>query len=268
MARSTASTNVDPHEITRLRALLKAAPAKSYFDPDVGYLELMGDVKARTTASTFAMELPLVAAVYERWWRPSLVRIAKGVSGPSMEDEYTTAGELLQLEDGDVVLDLGCGPGNFTRRFARSAGGDGLVVGYDGSRPMLDRAIVENASFDGPPPAYVHGDATSLPFKAGSFDALCCFAALNLFPDPMATLDESARVLKSGGRIALLTSNVSGNQLAKLPAKVFGKVAGMSMFREEELRTALEERGFEVTAQQGHGSVQVVGAVRTGAAVI
>lgn len=259
---ASAPTAAGPQEITRLRKLLKGAPAKTEFNADVGYLELMGDTESRTTASTIAMGLPLVSAIYERWWRPALTRLAKGVSGPSMSDEYATAGELLAIADGDTVLDLACGPGNFTRRFALAAGADGLVVGYDGSRSMLDRAVSENASLHGPRPVYAHGDATVLPFKQNSFDALCCFAALNMFPDPMATLDEAARVVKPGGRLALLTSNVSGSRLANLPAHAFGKIAGMSMFYEDQLRRELEERGFDVSFQQGHGAVQVVGASR------
>ena len=43
--------------------------------------------------------------------------------------------------------------------------------------------------------AYVRGDAQDLPFRDQSFDAVCCFAALHLFADPMKALDSITRVL-------------------------------------------------------------------------
>ena len=84
------------------------------------------------------------------------------------------------------MLDVACGTGNFTRDFARTVGPDGLAVGIDASATMLTRAVA-----DTDPPAgwtrsrYVRGDAQELPFRDHSFDAVCCFAALHLFADPM-----------------------------------------------------------------------------------
>ena len=124
-----------------------------------------------------------------------------------MAEEKRIARLLMGLGPGDGVLDVACGPGNFTRDFARAVGDDGLAVGVDGSRPMLERAVREaaaRAEIDNL--AFVHCDATALPFRDASFDAVCCFAALNLFAEPFAALDEMRRVLSRGGRIALFTS--------------------------------------------------------------
>ncbi len=62
--------------------------------------------------------------------------------GPTMADERLIALEMLELAPGERVLDIGCGPGNFTRAFARAAE-DGLVVGIDASETMLARAVTE-----------------------------------------------------------------------------------------------------------------------------
>jgi ubiquinone/menaquinone biosynthesis C-methylase UbiE len=254
-------STADPAAIVDARKLLKAPAAKRSFNPATGYLELIDDGRQPVTASTIAMQLPLVSSIYEHWWRPALTRVAKGMSGPTMSDEYASAQQLMHLTRGSVVLDLACGPGNFSRRFARTVGDDGLVVGYDGSRPMLDQAVRQHNGGVPDRLAYVLGEATGLPFKAGSFDAVCCFAALNMFPEPMTTLTEIARVLKRGGRVALLTSNISGGGATALIARGFGLVAGMTMFSERQLSEALEQRGFSIELHEASGATQMIGAV-------
>ena len=57
---------------------------------------------------------------------------------------------------------------------------------------------------------YVRAGATNLPFRDGSFDAVCCFAALYLIEDPLLAVAEIARVLAPGGRVALLSSVARG----------------------------------------------------------
>src|SRR3954454_2055957 len=123
----------------------------------------------------------VVPRIYERWWRPALGRAAKGVFGPGMSDEKRIARLRLALSPGDGVLDVGCGTGNFTRDFARSAGPDGLGVGLDVSQTMLRRAVDDPRTANLDQVAYVRADAADAPFLDSSFDAVCCFAALNLF---------------------------------------------------------------------------------------
>src|SRR5581483_10668897 len=104
-----------------------------------GYLELIGDSEPESTG--FGQRLMLsgvVPRVYERWWRPMLGRVAKGVLGPGMRDEHRIARLLLGLAPGDGVLDVACGPGNFTRSYGRTVGDEGVVVGIDVSRTMLE----------------------------------------------------------------------------------------------------------------------------------
>ena len=91
------------------------------------------------------MQAGPVSRIYERWWRPGLGRVAKGLTGPGMAEEKRIARLLMGLGPGDGVLDVACGPGNFTRDFARAVGDEGLAVGVDGSRPMLERAVRETA---------------------------------------------------------------------------------------------------------------------------
>lgn len=254
-------SSADTDSVARLRPLLAKRLRNHEFDATLGFLDLIEDRKESVTPATIAMQLPLVSAIYERYWRPAFGRIAKGLSGPSMSAEYETAHMLLKIKHDDTVLDLACGPGNFSRRFARAVAPNGLVVGYDGSRSMLARGVLEARRDETPSLVFVRGEATVLPFETGSFDSVCCFAAIHLFPEPLESLSEMARVLKPGGRIALLTSNASGNGLGILSARAFGAATGIKMFKEDEVRKALEERGFKVETQEAAGATQIVGAV-------
>jgi ubiquinone/menaquinone biosynthesis C-methylase UbiE len=200
-----------------------------------------------------------VSRIYERWWRPLLGRLSKGPLGPSMADEHRIARLLLGLRAGDGVLDIACGPGNFSREFARTVGDAGLVVGLDASREMLDRAVREVRDARVANLAFVHADAAALPFRDASFDAVCCFAALHLFPDPFRALDEMRRVLTPGGRIAILTSCRGRSAPLRTLESVIGKRTGMRMFEQDEIVGALRERGFGEIEQRLSGLTQFAG---------
>jgi SAM-dependent methyltransferase len=225
-----------------------------------GYLDLLGPEHHESPGAVQRLMLSsALPRVYERWWRPALGRAAKGVFGPGMAEERRIARLLLALSTGDGVLDVGCGPGNFTREFARSVGRDGLVVGLDVSPTMLARAVRDTRAAGHDQVAYVRGDAEDLPFVDASFDAVCCFAALNLFGDPYAALDSIARVLTPGGRLAIFTS-VRGRSLPLRGIEELVRVrSGMNMFERDELVDALAERGFDDIRQRLTGMTQFVG---------
>jgi ubiquinone/menaquinone biosynthesis C-methylase UbiE len=245
--------------LDRARPLLTDEARRRAREVD-GYLDLLGPAAPQATglAQRF-MVSSIVPRIYENWWRPALGRVAKGAFGPGMGDEKRIARLLLALSPGDGVLDVGCGTGNFTRDFARSVGPDGLVVGLDVSQTMLARAVADTAEAGFDQVAYVRGDAADAPFVNASFDAVCCFAALNLFADPYGALDSFTRVLTPGGRLAIFTS-VRGRSL---PLRSFERVvqaqSGMNMFERDELVNALIERGFTNVRQRLTGMTQFVG---------
>jgi ubiquinone/menaquinone biosynthesis C-methylase UbiE len=245
--------------LDRARPLLSSAAHEQARAVD-GYLDLLGPSSHESPG--IAQNFMLTSAlprIYERWWRPALGRVAKGAFGPGMNEEKRIARLLLALSPGDGVLDVGCGTGNFTRDFATSVGPDGLVVGLDVSQTMLARAVRDTDEAGLDQVAYVRGDAADAPFLNASFDAVCCFAALNLFADPYAALDSFTRVLTPGGRLAIFTS-VRGRSV---PLRTFERVmqaqSGMNMFERDELVNALVERGFTNVRQRLTGMTQFVG---------
>ena len=227
--------------------------------PD-GYLDLLGDDGPASTGTAFdLMNTGIVPRIYERWWRPGLGRIAKGLMGPSMRDEHRIARLLLGLVPGDGVLDVACGPGNFTRDFARVVADDGLAVGIDASTTMLDRAVRDTPASQFPAAAYIRGNAVELPFRDQSFDAVCCFAALHFFDDPFRALDHMTRVLTPGGRIAILTSCRLRTPPLRTVDGLLGAQSGQRMFERDEITGALEQRGFKDVRQRISGLAQFVG---------
>jgi len=252
-----------PGGLERSLALLdpsRRPPAAPVAD---GLLDLLGaEQVARTGVGQGFMFTRAVPAVYERWWRPALGRVAKGPLGPGMGDERRIARLLLGLGPGDGVLDVACGPGNFTRDFARIVGGTGLVVGVDASRTMLARAVRDSPEATAPDGnvAYVRADATALPFRDASFDAVCCFAALHMMDRPFDALDEMARVLTPGGRIAILTSCRTRTAPARAWDAALGSLTGMRMFERDEITSALTARGFTPVRRRVAGLAQFIGA--------
>ncbi len=100
------------------------------------------------------------------------------------------------VRPGDRVLDACCGTGDLAIA-ARKAGGD--VTGLDFSEPMLARARAKNPDID-----WVSGDATRMPFPDESFDAATVGFGVRNLDDLERGLVELRRVLKPGGRLAIL----------------------------------------------------------------
>jgi ubiquinone/menaquinone biosynthesis C-methylase UbiE len=201
----------------------------------------------------------VVPRVYERWWRPALGRLFKGVLGPGMRDEHRIARLLLGLCPGDGVLDVACGTGNFSRDFGKSVAAAGLVVGIDVSQTMLARAVEDTRASGLANLAYVRGDAEELAFLDNSFDAVCCFAAFHLFQDPWRALDCMTAVLTPGGRIAIFTTARHRTAPVRTAEALMARRSGARLFEEREVVSALEERGYEDVRQRVAGITQFVG---------
>ena len=124
---------------------------------------------------------------------------------------------------------------------------------------MLRRAVQDTRSTGLEQIAYVRGDAQELPFLDRSFDAVCCFAAFHLFPDPMAALDRMTEVLTPGGRIALFTSVRGRSAPLRTFESLLAMRSGARLFEQRELVTALERRGFGEIRQRITGITQFIG---------
>ena len=100
------------------------------------------------------------------------------------------------VRPGDRVLDACCGTGDLAIA-ARKAGGN--VTGLDFSPRMLERARRKAPSIE-----WIEGDLLSLPFEDGSFEAATVGFGVRNVADLERALAELRRVLRSGGRLAIL----------------------------------------------------------------
>ena len=99
----------------------------------------------------------------------------------------------LALPAGSVIADLACGTGDFCRTLTEQGH---KPIGFDLAFGMLAHARTTAP--------LVHSDALSLPVPDGSMDGVTCGFALRNFVELEPFFEELARVVRPGGRIALL----------------------------------------------------------------
>jgi demethylmenaquinone methyltransferase / 2-methoxy-6-polyprenyl-1,4-benzoquinol methylase len=111
----------------------------------------------------------------------------------------------LALTGRETLLDLCTGTADVALAARRTAGGARRVVGVDFAAAMLEVArekidqAGERASI-----ALLRGDATRLPIEGASVDALSVAFGVRNVDDPVAACREMCRVLRPGGRLAIL----------------------------------------------------------------
>lgn len=245
------NTSQEPRELTR--GLLTTAAVLRH-----GFLDALGESTSSPvpTVAQKAMNSRFVATVYERLWRPTSFYLASGVT---TRDEQRRAATALRLSGAHRLLDVACGPGNFTAPLARCLPSGSLAVGFDISEPMLTRAVVDNC---GPQTCYVRGDARTLPFADETFDAVCCFGALYLMPEPFRVTSEMLRVLQPGGRIAILTSYAGQAAPVRKALTATADLIGLTMFDGHSFIDLFSSAGLLDIEQHAQRALQFVAATK------
>ena len=170
---------------------------------------------------------------------------------------------LLQLQPGDRVLDLGCGEGRHVHGLHMLGGLD--VVGVDLDEPALEKARAGLATLPALPEGdianteFTTGDATALNFPDNTFDAVICSEVLEHLPDYNAALCEIRRVLKPDGRLCVSVPHAWPERicwrLAPPPnGYAFEPGGHIRIFDEVDLRVSVERRGFRlIRRHHAHG---------------
>jgi len=130
--------------------------------------------------------------------------VARDYVSSRFHADATRLAELIDLVEpapDDVVLDAATGTGNAGLALARHVA---WVIGLDLTPAMLDEATGSAREAGVRNVTWVVGDAAALPFPAESFDVYACRAAPHHFPDIRLALEEAWRVLRPGGRAALV----------------------------------------------------------------
>ncbi|MET8759485.1 methyltransferase domain-containing protein [Lentzea sp. NPDC004782] len=154
--------------------------------------------------------------------------------------------ELAEVGAGDVVLDVGCGPGYLTALAARAATPNGRALGVDVSEPMIAQAQRLRA---GANCAFEVGAAQGLSAADATFDVVLSSLAIHhITEEARATaFAEMFRVLRPGGRVLIADFLPPEGPLAR---HLVGSTAGRTMRDNpvERIAPMLGDAGFDVRA--------------------
>lgn len=112
--------------------------------------------------------------------------------------------KAVPLCPGESVLSVGCGPGFETAVLAEEVGVKGSVMGVDVNEDVL--ATARDRCSDLPQVSFQHGDVTDLPAAGENFDLVIAKQVLQFVDDVDSALEEIFRVLKPGGKVAVVES--------------------------------------------------------------
>lgn len=145
---------------------------------------------------------------------------------------------LLHISKGSIVLDLGCGTGNYTVTLQRTAK---TVVGVDLSAGMLDRARSKSHDL-----TLARGDIARLPFACDAFDGAFAIQVLHHIREKRRFLCEANRVLRKGASLAI--DSCSHRQMrAFWLYRYFPRGLGLDLARipdTEEIASLMRRAGF------------------------
>lgn len=162
---------------------------------------------------------------------------------------------LAGLQEGEIVVDLGCGGGLDVLLAAKRVGPTGKAIGIDMTPDMIERAKAGAAQVGATNVEFHLAQIDQLPLPDKSVDCVISNCVINLVPDKSQAFREILRVLKPGGR--LVVSDIALKQ--PLPDEVahdlqayVGCIAGAIQITEYE--RMLRETGFQAVVVQDTGA--------------
>jgi ubiquinone/menaquinone biosynthesis C-methylase UbiE len=153
---------------------------------------------------------------------------------------------LIDLHEGETVLDLGSGGGIDVLLSARRVGPTGFAYGVDMTDEMLALAQVNKAKAGAANVAFLRGRIEDIPLPANAVDVVISNCVINLATDKSLVLRDAFRVLKPGGRFAVSDVVADGPISEALRSNMeawVGCLAGALTI--EEYQRLLAEAGFE-----------------------
>ncbi|MFD3418955.1 class I SAM-dependent methyltransferase [Streptomyces decoyicus] len=168
---------------------------------------------------------------------------------------YAAGVAELGLQEGDRVLDAGCGTGRALPALRAAVGPRGTVLGADLTPEMLQAAVRAGRDRDA---ALLLADVTRLPLPDAALDAVFAAGLLSHLPDSAGGLAELARAVRPGGRLALF--HPIGR--AALAARKGRPVTPDDLRAEPNLRPLLDNCGWDLIRYEDEDSRYLALAVR------
>lgn len=136
--------------------------------------------------------------------RDRFTRTAGAFADYVLKERVFEAERLLRLaapQGAERAIDVACGPGTLARIFAPHVR---WIDGLDLTPAMLERACREAAERKLANFSAIRGNVLQMPFRDGTFDLVVTSYSIHHLPDAAAAISEISRVLKRGGKFALL----------------------------------------------------------------
>jgi demethylmenaquinone methyltransferase/2-methoxy-6-polyprenyl-1,4-benzoquinol methylase len=225
-----------------------------------GYRQVTPEEKKRLVCQQFDP----IATTYD---------LADAVLSAGLDERWRKKGiRLLKLGQGDRVLDLCGGTGDFALLAASRTGERGRVSIYDFNRRMMEagRWKIRRSGRE-QDISFVQGEAEFISFADECFDAVTLGFGLRNFVDPELGLKEIHRVLKPGGRLLVLEFSLPERRglrslyhfysfrIMPLVARIVSGTAGPYRYLAESIRVfPPPEKVAEMIAQSGFQEVRLI----------
>ena len=148
---------------------------------------------------------------------------------------------FLELTPDAKVLDCGCGGGANIKRLLKKCP-QGVVKGIDYSPVSVEKSKrVNEAAVTKGRCTVLHASVAELPFESEQFDAVTAFETVYFWPDLPQCFREVWRVLKSGGTFLICNESNGDTDKDEKWTKIIG---GMTIYKDIELKSCLEQAGF------------------------
>ncbi len=167
----------------------------------------------------------------------------------------------VRVHPRDVVLDVGCGGGRTVGKLAALTS-DGKVVGVDYADASVEASRGENATWIGRGRVEIRqASVSALPFPDDTFDLVTAIETHFWWPDLAHDMREVRRVLKPGGRLAVIAEFYDGGKHAKYAGRLSTAI-GIASLTIDQHRDMLATAGFtdvRVIEEEPRGWICVLG---------
>ena len=148
--------------------------------------------------------------------------------------------DLVKIQDGWTMLDIGFGGGASLKRMLKRSKG-GIVYGIDISEESVEKARKLNADVLDKQVFVQQGSVAELPYDDRKFDLVTAVETVYFWPNLSGCVKGIHRVLKPGGRFAIMVEVVDAD------SKWTNFVEGMTAYTPEQLKALLDDAGFAQT---------------------
>ena len=199
---------------------------------------ILGDSPGRKAVCSTLYESPIVRLLLGEALHPGGLKLTRRLV------------DLMEVQHGSAVLDVGCARGASASAMARTF--QCRIVGIDMSsrsvaaatRRVRDRKTSHLAGF-------VRGDAERIPIAPESFDNAICECAMSLLPDKAQCVAEIAKALKPGGRLGVSDVAVQNWRLPETLQGSLGQLLCVSYAPSvEEYRDLLNSNGLSLVHEE------------------